>query len=60
MYFRESGQFDKALPILMELYEEDPLNPDNQMALVLVTYNAALKGNPMPPNDEPRAGPRRG
>ncbi|HEX3134804.1 MAG TPA: hypothetical protein VHX44_14655, partial [Planctomycetota bacterium] len=52
IFYRENGQFDKALPLLMELYEEDPLNPDNQMALVLVTYNAALKGNPMPPKEE--------
>lgn len=51
-YYRESDQFDKALPILMELYEADPLSLDNQMALVLVTYNAALKGNPMPPKEE--------
>jgi hypothetical protein len=51
-YYRESGQFDKAQPLLMELYEEDPLSLDNQMALVLVTYNAALKGNPMPSKED--------
>jgi hypothetical protein len=51
-YYRESNQFALALPILMELYEADPLSLDNQMALVLVTYNAALKGDPMPPKDE--------
>ena len=51
-YYRESNQFGKALPLLDILYKQDPLNPDNQMALVLVTYNAALKGNPMPPKEE--------
>jgi hypothetical protein len=51
-YYRESNQFDQALPLLMELYEEDKLSLDNQMALVLVTYNAALKGDPMPPKEE--------
>lgn len=51
-YYRESGQFDKAQPILMELWEDDPLSLDNQMALVLVTYNAALKGDPMPSKED--------
>ncbi len=51
-YYRESDQFEKALPLLDYLYKQDPLDPSNQMALVLVTYNAALKGNPMPPKDE--------
>jgi hypothetical protein len=51
-YYRESGQFEKAQPILMELYEQDPLSLDNQMALVLVTYNAALKGDPMPSKED--------
>jgi hypothetical protein len=51
-FFRANDQFDKALPLLMELYNDDPLNLDNQMALVLVTYNAALKGDPMPPKAE--------
>jgi hypothetical protein len=51
-YYREIGQFDLALPHLMDLFNEDPLNVDNQMALVLVTYNAALKADPMPPKAE--------
>lgn len=51
-YYRESGQPEKSLPILSELFAEDPLDPNNQMALVLVTYISALKGNPMPPKEE--------
>jgi hypothetical protein len=48
-YYRESDQFDLALPILTRHYEDDPLSLENQMALVLITYNAALKADPMPP-----------
>ncbi len=51
-YYRESNQFEKALPLLDEMYKEDPLSLDNQMALVLVTYKAALEGNPMPPKED--------
>jgi hypothetical protein len=51
-FYRENDEFEKALPLLMELYDEDPLSLDNQMALVLVTYHAALKGDPMPPKAE--------
>ena len=51
-YYRESDQFDKAQKFLDILYKEDPLDPDNQMALVLVTYHAALNGNPMPAKEE--------
>jgi hypothetical protein len=52
VFYRENDQFDKALPILMDHYNDDPLSLDNQMALVLVTYNAALKADPMPPKAE--------
>ncbi len=52
IFYRESDQFEKALPLLNYLYQQDPLDPNNQMALVLVTYHAALKGNPMPPKEE--------
>ncbi len=48
-YYRENDEFDKALPILMKHFEEDPLSLDNKMAIVLVTYFAMLKGDPMPP-----------
>ena len=51
-YYRESGKNAESLVLLNEAYTDDPLNPDNQMALVLVTYDAALKGNPMPPKEE--------
>ena len=51
-YYRESGKNAESLVLLNEAYTDDPLNPDNQMALVLVTYDAALKGDPMPPKDE--------
>jgi hypothetical protein len=51
-YYRESDQFGLAQPLLDTLYKEDPLDPDNQMALVLVTYHAALNGNPMPAKAE--------
>ncbi len=51
-YYRESDQFGKAQPLLDEMYKDDPLDPDNQMALVLVTYHAALNGNPMPAKEE--------
>ena len=52
VFYRENDQFEKALPILMAHYNEDPLSLENQMALVLVTYNAALKADPMPPKAE--------
>jgi hypothetical protein len=51
-YYRESDQFGLAQPLLDTLYKEDPLDPNNQMALVLVTYHAALNGNPMPAKGE--------
>ena len=51
-YYRESGKNAESLVLLNEAYTDDPLNPDNQMALVLVTYDAALKGDPMPPKEE--------
>jgi tetratricopeptide (TPR) repeat protein len=51
-FYRESDQFEKALPILTKHYEDDPLSLENQMAVVLVTHNAALKADPMPPKAE--------
>jgi hypothetical protein len=43
-YYRESGQFEKALPILNELYKFDTRDPDAQIAIIDSTRRKMLEG----------------
>jgi hypothetical protein len=43
-YYRETGQFDKALPILRELYKFDTHDPDAQIAIIDSTRRKMLEG----------------
>lgn len=50
-YYRESDQFPKAQPLLINLYKFDPLNPDYAIAVVLVTMESLKKGDPVSKED---------
>ena len=43
-FYQEDNKFDKALPLLMELYKFDPLSPDYALGVVTVTLRAAVRG----------------
>jgi len=44
-YYRESGQADKALPLLMQRYTFDTRDPDAQIAIVDLTRAKLAKGD---------------
>jgi hypothetical protein len=49
--YREAGDLEKALPLLLSLYERDPSDPDNKSGFVEATLNAVKNGqiNPKDP-----------
>jgi hypothetical protein len=44
-HYRESNQFEKALPILQELYRFDTRDPDAQLAIINLTRKAMFGGS---------------